>query len=192
MKKNKKRAFLKKSAIKTTLSLIVVLTFLFSGCTSVHLMEPSEASYSKTNSELQGKKVQITLTNGETIKAEQIEITDHAISYNNLDLQSRQTVPVSKVNEITFKNRGRSALAGFAIGAFIGAPIGALLSYVGAAVSEHPDPGSKAIPGALVYGVGTGLVLGLPIGAAIGSKDKYMFTIPADSSATIPEPIVQQ
>jgi hypothetical protein len=39
--------------------------------------------------------------------------------------------------------------------------------------------------GALVFGVGTGLVLGMPIGAAIGSKDKYLFTTPADSSEVL-------
>jgi hypothetical protein len=180
--------------MKAIFSFFTIITFLLSGCTSVHLIEPNEASYSKTNSELQGKKVQITLTNGETIKAEQIEITDHAISYDNPDLQSKQTVPISEVNEITFKNRGKGARTGFAIAAAIGAPTGALLSYVGAAVAEEEDPGSIEILawGALLFGVGTGLVLGMPIGAAIGSKDKYLFTIPTDSSAAIPEPIVQQ
>jgi hypothetical protein len=171
--------------MKAIFSFLTILTFLLSGCTSVQLIEHNEASYGEINNKLQGKKAQITLTNGENIKAENIEIKDHSISYDNLDLQDdKQTVPVSEVNEITIKNRSKSAWTGFAIAAAIGALTGVALATVGAHVAEEdPDSGDQIFWG-LVFGVGTGLVFGIPIGAAIGSNEKYIISMPADSSAT--------
>jgi hypothetical protein len=69
--------------MKAIFSFFTILTFLLSGCTSVHLIEHNEASYGEINNRLQGKKVQITLTNGENIKAENIEIKDHSIKKHN-------------------------------------------------------------------------------------------------------------
>jgi hypothetical protein len=171
--------------MKTHFSLFIILIFLLSGCTSVHLIEHNEASYSKTNSELQGKKAQIILANGEIVKAESIEITDHTISYDNLDLENRQTVPVSKINEITFKNRGKGAWIGFGITALIGGVLGAV-TVAGFEKAMCDDPADcspeYAHQGAIVGALAAGLVIGLPIGAGVGHTEKYIIKTPGDST----------
>jgi hypothetical protein len=172
--------------MKTHFPLFIILTFLLSGCTSVHLIEHNKASYSKTNSELQGKKAQIILTDGEIVKAENIEIADHTISYDNPDLQSKQTVPVSEVNEITFKNRGKGALTGFGIAALIGGVLGAVtIGGISEGMCEFDCDNAYAegaVPGAIVGALAAGLVIGLPIGAGVGNTEKSIIKTPGDST----------
>jgi hypothetical protein len=87
-------------------------------------------------------------------------------------------VATSEIGTVVIKKRGRGALEGLGIGILAGAVTGALIGFA----SGDDDPQTvflpltaeeKALEGGIVLG-GAGGLLGLPIGAAVGSKDKFV------------------
>jgi hypothetical protein len=98
--------------------------------------------------------------------------------------------PTASVKNISFRQHGRGALEGLGIGFLAGMVPGAVAGAVLAGFSERStcsDAGCfipAAAIGALFTGAAAGVLLGLPIGAAIGHRT----TIEFDDSASPPRP----
>jgi hypothetical protein len=182
--------------LKRLLSKILIGSVIFL-CGCVHTkhigQDSSAAELAEMNRELNGREATIYLKDGSKQPGKDIQVNRDSTSWITLTQDKPVEVSTPEIERIVIIKRGRGALEGFCITAPIFAPFGALLGAGIASIDEtRTNMTGPAIAGAALAGVGTGIVLGMPIGAAIGSKEKYIVSMPTDSSETSVEPIVQQ
>ena len=159
-----------------TLYILIIITVVFvSNCT--HVRRPF--TFDDVNKAGIGKKTYIALTSGRVFNGKSIRITHDSTSWLDFRTDDTQSISTSQIKSIIVKKSGRGALEGFGIGVLSGAVIGAVIGFL----SGDDDPQTVFMPytaeeKALGYGVvlgGAGGLLGVPIGAAVGSKDKFVF-----------------
>jgi hypothetical protein len=166
---------------------IIVIVVSISGCTHIHKIDMT-SEYSKikeTNDHLHDQKTKITLIDSRTITALNPQITADSVSWFDPALDSRNSFHVSEIKNISILKRGRGAWEGFRVGAIFGGIAGLLFGGIATAddtPGRDPTLGADISPMAIAFigAAGAGLI-GLPIGAMTGSKDKYILIAPVDS-----------
>lgn len=161
--------------MKTRYIVIISAIIFVSNCT--HIRRPF--LFDDINKAGIGKKVGITLTNGCVFNGKSIQITHDSTSWLDSNTKNTQSIATSQIKSTVLKKSGRGALEGLGLGILSGAITGALIGFV----SGDDDPQTVFLPytaeeKAVGYGVvlgAAGGLLGLPIGAAVGSKDKFLF-----------------
>ena len=166
--------------MKKRTMLIVVLVF-FTGC----LHNRQFSNYNEINSITEGRLVSILLSDGSTFKGNGLHIEPDSTRWINKNDSSKQVVSTSKVEELSFVNRVRGAWHGFRTFLLTGAGLGllTLVSGDGTDTSDDSDswislnfPTEFWATMWLVAGVEYGVLLGIPLGATIGSKDKFVLS----------------
>jgi hypothetical protein len=156
--------------MKTHFLLFIILTFFFTGCTSVHLVEHSEESYIELSHKIHGKSASIVLADAQKSTGKIKFINFDSTSWVESTLQTDQTHPTVEVKEIAVLNRGKGAFQGFAAGFLIGALAGSFIGEAAAEGSEYVGVGTLT---GMISGGFIGGLLGLGIGAGAGGIDKY-------------------
>jgi hypothetical protein len=161
---------------------LIVSAILICGCVHTkHIgQDPSEDVLAEMNRELNGREATIYLKDGRKHPGRDIQVNRDSTYWTSLTQDKPVRVSTAEIERIVIIKCGRGGLEGFAIAAAIGIPIGLGLGSAAAGIADREDATPVMINGALIVGGITGFVFGLPIGAAIGSKDKYLFTIPKD------------
>jgi len=173
--------------------MIVILAFILWGCTHTRHLSQIENSdeIEQINRLGVGKESKIIPHLGETITALDIHVHADQTYFLNVNSRQKDSITTSEIREIHFKRSGKGALEGLGIGLLFGATTG----VVGGFLSGDDDPGwfamtaeEKATGLGIIGGIGGG-ILGLPIGAATGSREIFVF--PEDSVSnnllTIPD-----
>lgn len=181
--------------MRTAVALILTLSVASLGCTHTQTVRTDSARFDAVRQEVINQRVTVTTANRQQYR--DVTLTDLAPDSVSWRAPGGETtVPTADVFAIRLekKNRGRGALEGLGLG-FAGGVGGALVLGIAAVVSEE-DTGfiSPAAAMAIVAG-GLGAIgglLGLPIGAVIGSKKKYRLEpppspVPVSSTTTAPE-----
>ena len=176
---------------KKIVSMITLITFisLSTSCATANRKKPKTLPMKKLSS-FQDKKPEVlsfTKTSGEYVELSEDNpgrIYNNNIVWWDVEYYSE---PLSEVKdiEIAFKNRWKGALIGFCI---VPIPIGLACAgfvegYGGGEVDEDEIKGQK-IGCFLVVGTALGLVLGAPIGYAIGGRDRLILSTELDSTST--------
>jgi len=163
--------------MKRQLLVWLAMAVLHSNCTSSKLVNKSSSIYfDEINKTAKHRTGHIVLLNGREYDGNDIRARPDSTTWTHTIGRTisssktiTQTVATSEVKEIVFKKRPKGALQGFLISGAIG---GVVFSQI---PCEGEDCGLLGLVGGTVVGVGAGLFVGLPIGAAIGSKEKYAF-----------------
>ena len=162
-------------------SCIAFLLFCGVGC--IHTQAPTlgePGGYASLNRRAGGQDARVTLADGRLLPAAALQVTPDLTSWIDPASGAVMNVATSEVTAVQFTHRGRGALEGLGIGLLSGAAVGALAGLA----SGDDDPGilaftaeEKALLGGAFFG-GIGGLLGLPFGAAVGSKDVYVLEPP--------------
>jgi len=173
--------------------ILVALIFLSTSCAILNRNKIKKVPM-KNLSSYQNKDPEILSfrkTTGEYVELS--EDNPGRISNNNIvwwDVESF-SVPLSEVKEIEigFNNRWKGARKGFVYGAIpcglLGGPM--LAGFTEGYTESEFSTGEKIVAvsiGALIVGTAFGLILGAPIGYAIGSKESVIFSTELDSTST--------
>lgn len=153
-------------------SLLVMLFFFISGCSHSY----KYSSIAEINYETQNRKMQLTLSDGKILAVDKFRITADSSDWLHETTGNKQFVSTSDVKNVVIIKRGRGAFEGLGLGGVIGFCIGALIG-----LNEGSDPRSEffslsAEEKAMIYGIYFGAIgglIGIPVGAAIGSKDRF-------------------
>lgn len=153
---------------------IMALAVFASRCTHIRQVH----SFDDINKAAAGKLASMTLTNGQVLSGKGLQMAMDSTFWLDKATGRKQSIATSEIGKVVIKKRGRGALEGLGIGILTGAVTGALIGFA----SGDDDPKTvflpltaeeKALGGGIVLG-GAGGLLGLPIGAAVGSKDKFV------------------
>jgi hypothetical protein len=140
----------------------------------------------EANGTLKNQKTRITLADGSTLMGKGPKIGPDSTFWYDPATNNKYTASTSEIEKIVTLKRGRGALEGLKYGAFIGCTAGLIVGAVGGAPLYSGDdqygPGSILACGWV--GAFHAGVIGLPIGAIVGSKDEYILIAPEDSSLT--------
>lgn len=155
-----------------------VLVFI-SSCSSTHQL----LNYTEIKDKTEGRNVLIKLKNDEEIEGEIVEVDTDSILNKKLMFKENIIIPISVIKRIHFRSYSKGAIDGLRVGGHAGFIVGAIAGAF--LVGESPTGrGSGAgwwiIPAAgAIVGMGWGIV-GMPFGAIIGHKNKYILnsTIP--------------
>jgi hypothetical protein len=147
-------------------------------CTSVILIKYDQSTYAELNEELDSEDVTIIKTNQEVIKGYDIKLSQDSTMWRDSQ-QNKIFDPTREIKEIIFESAWDGAEDGFTYGFLIGAGVG-ILGVLGNTDDGDKSYSSPGLATALIgigWGLGFGLI-GLPVGAAIGHTDKYIFQMP--------------
>jgi hypothetical protein len=165
--------------MKMPLSIIISSTLFFSACT--HIRKP--LVFDDINKMTTGKHANVSLLNGRVLSGSDIQIARDSTFWRDLTTNKKQSIATSEVSNIIIKKSDRGALEGAGLGLLFGGVAGAVIGF-----ASGDDPGvgkggfeeivaytagQKAFGYGIVLG-GAGGLLGLYIGAAVGSKDKFV------------------
>jgi len=163
-----------------TLPLLMLAMSFFSACTHLRTFK----TYDDINTFSKDREGWIKLSTGGVIAGQDIQISSDSTLWREPDSNQRQSVATSQIREISIKNSGRGAWEGFGIGLLAGAVTGAVIGF---ASGDDPEQGLEILPLSLfqitaeqkaaigaILGGGIGGLVGLPIGASTGSKDKFV------------------
>jgi hypothetical protein len=157
-----------------SLTLVAVLA----GCSHVHPCDPASGPEvrSGVNQEVEGRAVDVTLSSGAVLWAENVKVGADSTRFSDLGRPSHvrpwqvdvgSPLPNSAIREISVRRHLRGALEGGAIGLVIGFSFGLL--------AGAKDTWFEPIDGGKLFGA-AGLIAGLTYGALKGSRDVYDFT----------------
>ncbi len=177
--------------MKKTIIRSLFMAIIFLGCSYTSVVRTDSAKFMDLQRQVKNKKAKVTLQNSQFyLNAKLTRLAPDSISWM---LPNGQviSVPTEEVSEIYFVNRGRGALEGFGLGLLVGVLTGAIIGLPSGGDNALRDllfPAElKAIIGAIYFG-GAGGLIGIPIGAAAGSKSKYQLQEPVKPS-TFQKPI---
>lgn len=166
--------------------IIITLAMVTFGCAHTHKINLSSqpSTFNKINANLKSKKAKITLANGQTFVGKGTQIAFDSTFWFDPGTNNKYTVSSLEVEKIVTKKRGRGALDGLKYGALIGGAAGLMIGVLTGADEDPKGFGPDIdIAGWTVMLAVDGALLGLPIGAIAGSKDKYIIIAPEDSSS---------
>ncbi len=159
--------------------LLTVTLFLCSGCTHLRTFK----TYDDINAVSKDRKGQIILVNDRGFAGRDFHLADDSTRWRDLNTNEAQSISTSQIREIKIKKSGRGAWEGFGLGLLAGVVSGVVIGFVsgddpGAGEQGLQDlfantAGEKALGYGVVFG-GLGGLVGLPVGAATGSKDKFI------------------
>ena len=160
-------------------AIIIAATIITSGCTHLRTFK----TYDDINTVAKDRKGQIILINGRGHAGRDFHLANDSTHWRDLDTNKAQSISTSQIQEISIKKSGRGAWEGFGLGLLAGAVSGVVIGFVSGDDPGANEPGlqnlfaNTAGEKALGYGVvfgGLGGLVGLPVGAATGSKDKFV------------------
>ena len=155
------------------LSVLFSLLICLCSCSSTYHVTHDLSSYEKLNQEIGVGEVTMVNRNGEMITAAEIKVSLDSIRW--IDSGSgKLSVSTTKIQEIVHQNSWKGAKDGFRIGFVVGAVVGvagALTNDI--EIKSLPPIVSTGMIG-LLGGLGYGII-GLPVGAALGHTDRYIF-----------------
>ena len=161
--------------MKAVIVISLMLTPTLMGCAHNYTVRPTEPEdYTSLNQRALQKQAIVTLMDGRTVPADKLRFAPDSTSWIDPNTRKVMTVRTTGVSNIRFVRRGKGALQGFGIGLLGGAVGGAI---IGIAISDESadapfTPGAAPFTVGIFFG-GVGGLIGIPIGAAIGSKDVY-------------------
>ena len=164
------------SRSRFSLCIIAILLILFSACTHTKKLTDSTPGefYETINEKGKGKKGIITRISGEWFYAKEINVTKDSTTWVEPADGIRKIMPTDSVANIKYRYHGRGAGEGLGVGFLIFGGLGALLGVANGPIEEYGySRGDLGFAVGAVFGTVGGVVLGLPIGAAAGSQDKY-------------------
>jgi len=176
------------SKLKNKILVVIVFVTVLLGCTHQNTLGVADIDgYKYINRASKYKDIQIELRNGKRINVTKLEISPISTILRDPVTAQRITIPTSSIDNISYRNHLSGAFEGFGLGVLIGGFVGASAGY---ASGENPgalqlSAESKALFAGIYYGLSGGIV-GLPIGAIMGSKE--IFYIEADSTIITQEP----
>ncbi len=157
--------------------LISIIVF-FSSCSRHHtvVMRDSSAA-SAFNAKVNGKRTKILLNNGNSFSANNNRIIGDSLFWYERHSNYKNSASLTDVSRITTKNTGRGALEGLGLGLLGGIAFGAVIGFASGDDANDGDffelsASEKAILLGVVFGT-LGGVVGIPIGAANGSREVY-------------------
>lgn len=171
--------------------IIITLAMVTFGCAHTHKINLSSqpSTFNKINANLKSKKARITLANGQAFTGKGPQIAPDSTFWFDPGTNNKYTVSTLEVEKIVTKKRGRGALDGLKYGAIFGGAAGLIVGIIARFPVFDEDEGAGGygvdwtIAGLVFVGAIEAGLLGLPIGAIIGSKDKYIIIAPDDSSS---------
>ena len=147
------------------------------GCTHTHILAPEEpGSYASLNERAAQQGTHVMLADGQRFSAAALQMTPDWTSWIDPASGSVMNVATSEVAAVQFNRHGRGAWEGLGLGLLSGAVTGAAIGFAdgddesGFLTSTAEE---KALGGGILLG-GAGGLLGLLVGAAVGSKDVYL------------------
>ena len=154
-------------AIMGRLLILVTALILFFGCAHIHQC----SDYSAVNARMDGRDTRIELLEGVYIEVWDAQIAADSISWHDAQNGIKCAIATSEVHQLVILNRFQGALDGFLSYLIVGGVLGLSVALVNAA-----DPESAFLAMAVIAGAGglSGVVIGAPIGALVGSKDVYV------------------
>jgi hypothetical protein len=153
--------------MKKTFGLVMGLLFLFSACTSSHLIK-TESDRAKANEDLEDRNVDVVLTNGEMIKARNVVVENDSIRLLDSKSNLYRMIPVSEVLKMGIHKPVENSIKGGCLGLLAAVPLRALQF-----TDEWDKPESKHIPGFLPFLI-SGSAGALMSGLAV--QDFYRFS----------------
>ncbi len=159
---------------------LLVLFILLPACTHVRTAN-SDDRYAEINQRSEREPVTVWLTNGVRFRTERLHIASDVTTWYEYGTVEVQRFPTDEIARVEFKSRGRGALEGLGIGLVVGAITGFAFDFASGQQDEENiiqvDDLEEDV--AIVLGVlwsSLGGLIGLPIGAVVGSKDVYPIT----------------
>lgn len=152
--------------MKVQYSILIILTMLISGCT--HTRHFSTAEFDDVNKAIKGKNATIKLTNGNVTVGRNIQFVKDSIFWIDRETCRKRSIQTSEISQIVLLKKGRGALHGSCFGFLIGGLIGSqdIPTDLGTI-----DASAETV---LFSGAFFGIFCGLPIGAVVGSKEKFI------------------
>jgi len=168
--------------------LCFLMIILISSCSSTILIKKNDASLEELNKELEDEEVTIKLLNGDEITAVNVIVLEDSIYFereksdsNHFVPTEKRTVPIWKINKISYSNNTKGVEDWMGLGLLIGTSAGLLTAWdMCKGGGMIPEGYGIAIGG--VAGFLSGLVLGPPFGAVIGHQETYIFSEAVTSS----------
>jgi hypothetical protein len=160
--------------------IIIALAVFTSRCTHLRQVQ----SFDEINKVAAGKPARVTLTDGRVLSGKGLQMATDSTSWLDSTTGRKQSIVTTEIDKVVIKKRGRGALEGLGMGVLAGAVIGFALGDdppcepypndlfgIGQSLCEgfRLSAGEKALAGA-----GGGGLWGMIIGAAVGSKDKFV------------------
>lgn len=157
----------------------VFLAVLLAGCSHVRTVDSVGAAetgayISEINTRAQRQPAIVVLTEGESIKANALQITPESVSWLDSETGQMREVATSEVQEIRFVRRSRGVLQGLGLGALIGAGVGSALGYAGGDGFLFSAEESALVVGLL--GSAVAAAVGIVAGLDGASQDRYRLT----------------
>ena len=164
--------------MKKQIVISLVLVCYISSCTSIRMIhqEPKTSFLDQVSKIPTDRHGLIVLLNGREYNGYVISIAADSTSWTDSEKVKIHTVATSELREIIFTNRGKGATQGFLVGATTGFALGFLLVEMDSEEYDLEQGFHYAVGGFL--GAVSALLIGLPIGASVGSKDRFVFTEP--------------
>ena len=166
--------------------IIVTLSVLTTSCT--HIRQYS--TFDEINTRTKGKNAKITLINEQDLIGRGIYITPDSTFWIDPNTSYKKSIITQAVSSIVINNRGRGTLEGLGLGL-----LGGIATGVSIGLLSGYEPGDifTAEMKALLLGIGLGGIgglLGLPIGTAVGSKDKFIIDYKEKFNVDLSSPLV--
>jgi len=164
-------------------TLLAFSIFMLTSCTHLRTF----STFDDINAVSKDRKGQIILVNGVGYTGRSFHLADDSTHWRDLNTNESQSISTSQIHAIAIKKSSRGAWEGFGLGLLAGAVSGVVIGLMSGDESASgvlelgilrigPFPSSEG-GNALGYGIvfgGLGGLVGLPIGAATGSKDKFV------------------
>jgi hypothetical protein len=157
------------------ISVFLIISIIFTSCTSVTLVKYKQSEYDKLNKEIEGEEVHIIKRNDHVLKAYDVKVAIDSITVSDFQHNKIFSLPTATIKEITYESSLDGAEEGFMYGFLYG--VGSAI-FIFAVEGIEDSPFFLGV--SLIFGV-IGAVLGFPIGAAIGQTDRYILQAPPDS-----------
>lgn len=153
------------------LSTILLVVLTANGCASVHHIrnaEDASVAYTEINRLAERKSAKVTLTSGQTNRAQDLQISPDSSAWLDPASGQRLRFATEDLHQVQFRNQLSGALTAFGIGALAGAMLG-----TGVMRGDGYDWGASLSIGATLAPL-TGLTAAI-IGSVVGNREVYRF-----------------
>lgn len=150
---------------------------LFAGCTHMRTF----STYDEITAAAKDQLAELNLLDGGVIECRDVRVAADTTTWLDFD-DCRRSTATRDVGEIVIVRRGRGAWEGFRVFMVGGSVLaaGGTILMIAALGSDDPSSGYLGIAAIIAviksigFGVVGGVLLGVPLGAAIGSNDVYV------------------
>lgn len=172
---------------RTILSLLVLAALTACSSTKFVDRKSSHSTLSEIGRLAGGKMATLELVDNQTYYARDLSIDSDSVFWQDWQTGQLNIQPISNLKRIEIRSHSRGAIDGLAIGSGVGAFGGFMVLASIGSEDINVTRGEQGALGAIIFG-GIGSVLGVSIGAAVGSKYEFVFkdTVEIKNIAQIP------